>query len=189
MRVLTVLTAAVATAALLATSTANASTNNGVSATASLAMQVGNLRQDIAGHRSLTWRYEDRAGVPRTRTVYAERHTRSVPFLRWIDHRWMHRASQAKRLHPRTTRTGGIAHLALWLCIHRGEGAWTDDTGNGYYGGLQMTAGWGGLARPDLVSPYVQMATAEREYRASGYSHYWLEGQWPNTSPPCMGYA
>jgi len=79
--------------------------------------------------------------------------------------------------------------MALWLCIHRGEGAWNANTGNGYYGGLQMTSGWGGVARPDLLSPAAQMSLAEGQYRASGYSTSWLRGQWPNTSPPCMGYA
>ncbi len=52
-----------------------------------------------------------------------------------------------------------------------------------------MTYGWGGVARADLLSPAEQMALAERQYRASGYSVAWLEGQWPNTSPPCLGYA
>jgi hypothetical protein len=79
-------------------------------------------------------------------------------------------------------------HIALWLCIHNGEGAWNANTGNGYYGGLQMTPGWGGVARPDLLSPSSQMELAETQYRASGYSVAWLEGQWPNTSPPCLGY-
>jgi len=82
-----------------------------------------------------------------------------------------------------------VGHVALWLCIHSGEGAWNANTGNGFLGGLQMTPGWGGVARPDLLSPSQQMALAEREFRASGYSTAWLEGQWPNTSPPCLGRA
>jgi hypothetical protein len=32
------------------------------------------------------------------------------------------------------------------------------------------------------------MELAERGYRASGFSTAWLEQQWPNTSPPCLGY-
>ncbi len=138
----------------------------------------------------MTWRYQDRTGVPRTHSVHAERRTTSVPFLRWIDHRWSARRIQAKRAFARhLAAVPRIAHLALWLCIHRGEGAWNANTGNGYYGGLQETSGWGGVARPDLLSPTAQMAGAERQYRASGYSRSWLEGQWPNTSPPCLAYA
>jgi hypothetical protein len=89
----------------------------------------------------------------------------------------------------RTYSAGGIAHMALWLCIHKNEGAWNANTGNGYYGGLQMTSGWGGVKRPDKLSPSAQMALAENQYRASGYSRSWLGQQWPNTSPPCLGYA
>ena len=76
----------------------------------------------------------------------------------------------------------------MWLCIHSREGAWNANTGNGYYGGLQMTSGWGGVARPDLLTATDQMMLAERQYRASGYSVAWLEQQWPNTSPPCLMY-
>lgn len=92
----------------------------------------------------------------------------------------------------RMRRAAPIEHVALWLCIHRGEGAWNDNTGNGYYGGLQMTSGWGGVARPDLLSPAAQMALAERGLQAAirrGDELAWLEGQWPNSSPPCLGFA
>lgn len=155
------------------------------------------LRQQIVGHRSLTWRYEDKAGRHRTPTVYMERRVRSVPFLRWDNRQWETRAAKAKHYyltHRGARRSsymgGGIAHEQLWLCIHRGEGAWNANTGNGYYGGLQMTISWDGLIyRADLHSPYEQMRAAETGYRESGYSRSWLEGQWPNTSPPCLGYA
>ncbi len=123
--------------------------------------------------------------MPRTITSYAERRTSSRPFLVWINHRWQSRQRAARRLRPRTI----IGHVALWLCIHRGEGAW-DDGGYPYYGGLQMTAGWYG-GRGHLASsdpPAVQMAAAEHQYKASHYSIAWLEGKWPNTSPPCLGY-
>ena len=86
-------------------------------------------------------------------------------------------------------RPVAIGHEALWLCIHSREGAWNANTGNGYYGGLQMTSGWGGVARPDLLSPYAQMALAETQYRASHFSASWLSQQWPNTYPPCAGLA
>ncbi len=82
-----------------------------------------------------------------------------------------------------------IPHRALWECIHRGEGAWNDE-GAPYYGGLQMTYGWDGLVTDAaLLSPSQQMRAAEIGYQRSGYSTAWLEGQWPNTSPPCLGFA
>lgn len=92
-----------------------------------------------------------------------------------------------------------LAHLDLWVCIHDGEGAWNDDTGNGYYGGLQMTADWGPYGHPlvwhaNLLSPYEQMRVAELGYsiviRAQGYAYardVWLPGQWYH--PECFRWA
>ncbi len=130
--------------------------------------------------------WQDVAGLPRTPSEHAERRTQSVPFLIWINHLWQHRQRMARRYamaHPM------IGHRALWLCIHSREGAWNAQTGNGYYGGLQMTYGWDGLVgNAALLSPAQQMRAAETGYRRSGYSVSWLEGQWPNTSPPCLAY-
>ena len=79
-----------------------------------------------------------------------------------------------------------IPHYSGWLCIHSREGAWNANTGNGFYGGLQMTYGWMGLVtRADLLSPAQQMRAAETGYRRSGYSDSWMRGQWPQTYPPC----
>lgn len=80
------------------------------------------------------------------------------------------------------------AHYDGWLCIHAREGAWNANTGNGYLGGLQMTPGWGGLARPDLASPATQIATAEYQASLNHWSYTWMQGQWPNTFPPCAGF-
>lgn len=83
------------------------------------------------------------------------------------------------------------AHRALWECIHGGEGDWDAATGNGYYGGLQMTPGWLGYFQgtANQYSAAQQEQFAEQGYRDSGYSSAWLSGQWPNTSGPCMQYA
>lgn len=79
-----------------------------------------------------------------------------------------------------------VGHTTMWLCIHAKEGAWDANTGNGYYGGLQMTSGWGGVARPDLLSASEQMALADREYASHGYSLGWIRQQWPRTSYGCI---
>jgi hypothetical protein len=111
----------------------------------------------------------------------------SAGYWRWrerVARKWI-RAARYRISHP------PIPHLRLWLCIHALEGAWTDDTGNGYAGGLQMTIPWGRgvyyVWRADLLSPYEQMRKAELGYRASGYSLAWLEGQWWH--PSCFQYA
>ncbi len=130
--------------------------------------------------------------MPRTITRYAERRTNSRPFLVWINHRWQSRQRAASKLTPRTR----IGHLALWSCIHHLEAGWHQPSyavgSDGvplYWGGLQMHAGWGyGTSyHASDDSPTVQMQSAERGYRASGYSRTWLMGQWYH--PECLAYA
>jgi hypothetical protein len=74
------------------------------------------------------------------------------------------------------------------MCIHRYEGAWNANTGNGYYGGLQMdrsfmlTYGrrevrqWGWAHN---WSPRTQIEVAARAWRTRGFS------PWPNTRRMC----
>ena len=79
-------------------------------------------------------------------------------------------------------------HKADWLCIHRNEGAWTD-TGEPYWGGLQMDRGFMTTYAPrsllrrgwaDRWTPIEQMWVAERAFR-SGRGFY----PWPNTARMC----
>lgn len=84
------------------------------------------------------------------------------------------------------------AHHNLWMCIHSHEAAdWhnRDTGGNGHYGGLQMHPGWGyGTSYyASDSSQSVQEFAAEAGYKASGYSHTWLMGQWNH--PDCLSYA
>jgi hypothetical protein len=76
-----------------------------------------------------------------------------------------------------------------FLCIHRFEGSWGADTGNGYYGGLQMdmtfqrTYGADYLARwgtADQWPAWAQMEVAERAYRSG--RGFW---PWPNSARSC----
>jgi len=79
-------------------------------------------------------------------------------------------------------------HYNQWLCIHRHEGAWNANTGNGYYGGLQMD--WSFMATygrrllrlkgpAHRWRPLEQMWVAERAWRTRGF---W---PWPNTARMC----
>lgn len=78
---------------------------------------------------------------------------------------------------------------SAFSCIHRYEGAWTSNTGNGYYGGLQMDLAfqsrYGGryLTRwgtADNWPAWAQLDTAARAYRSGrGFS------PWPNTARFC----
>jgi len=70
--------------------------------------------------------------------------------------------------------------LQKWGCIHRGEGAWDANTGNGYWGGLQMTLSfqkahgmrfyhrWG---TADRWPPWAQIVAAEDALRDDGGSY------------------
>jgi hypothetical protein len=78
---------------------------------------------------------------------------------------------------------------SAFLCIHHYEGAWDSNTGNGYYGGLQMDrrfqslygaeymAKWG---TADNWPAWAQLRAAVRAYRA-GRGFY----PWPNTARAC----
>jgi hypothetical protein len=78
---------------------------------------------------------------------------------------------------------------ASFLCIHHYEGAWNANTGNGYYGGLQMDLAFQGRYGGDFVRrwgtadnwpAWAQMQTAVRAYQ-SGRGFY----PWPNTARAC----
>ena len=76
-----------------------------------------------------------------------------------------------------------------FLCIHHYEGAWNANTGNGYYGGLQMDRRFQSLYGRDFVArwgtadnwpAWAQLQAAVRAYR-SGRGFY----PWPNTARAC----
>ena len=78
---------------------------------------------------------------------------------------------------------------SAFLCIHHYEGAWDANTGNGYYGGLQMDRRFQVLYGSDFVAKWgtadnwpawAQLQAAVRAYR-SGRGFY----PWPNTARAC----
>jgi hypothetical protein len=80
------------------------------------------------------------------------------------------------------------------ICIHHYEGAWNSNTGNGYYGGLQMDYGFMATygseflrkyGTADRWSPWVQLTVARRA--VTGYNGYGPRGfgPWPNTRRMC----
>jgi hypothetical protein len=83
-----------------------------------------------------------------------------------------------------------LGKLTDWSCIHGGEGAWNADTGNGYYGGLQMDASFERTYGRDMLAkhhdhadtwtPREQIIVAQRAFnQGRGYA------PWPNTSRAC----
>jgi len=79
--------------------------------------------------------------------------------------------------------------LDNFMCIHRYEGAWTANTGNGYYGGLQMDLDFQRLYGAEFLARFgtantwpvwAQLEVAGRAY-TSGRGFY----PWPNTARAC----
>src|SRR5579862_6395018 len=103
---------------------------------------------------------------------------------------WQRRAAQAalavSRHATRLMVVGPHWLMGDLLCIHHYEGAWNADTGNGYYGGLQMDYGfmqrygadflerWG---TADNWPAWAQLQASVRAYRSG--RGFW---PWPNTA-------
>ena len=82
-----------------------------------------------------------------------------------------------------------MVDLPDWQCIHNGEATWTADTGNGYYGGLQMDRDFMRSYGAYLLrtkgtanhwTPLEQMVVAQIAHN-SGRGFY----PWPNTARNC----
>ena len=144
------------------------------------------LLSKIDRWRERTWYWQRVMGKPRYPTAYLDRRTRSLTYRQWVLELWKGRAELAKRraLHP--------PHLRRWLCVFRHERhprqGWRTQTGNGYYGGLQMDIAfqrrYGGwlLARKGRAhrwTPIEQVWVAERGRRVQGWY------AWPNSARAC----
>jgi hypothetical protein len=164
---------------------------------AAAASETQQVRHAISWQRARTWHWQTVAHVRRSSTIRGASGPHSVGYLRWIERRWNSRRVTAYKLaHRPTAYAAGIAHAALWSCIHGLEAGWhqpsyaTDSNGVPlYWGGLQMHAGWGyGTSyHASDDPPAVQMLAAENGYKASGYSRTWLMGQWYH--PECLVHA
>ena len=136
----------------------------------------------------------------RLRKIYPGTVTRSFASARAANDRetlrlWQARsaaAAVAVVLHAKTQPDP--TSLPSWLreaflCIHSYEGAWTSNTGNGYYGGLQMDWGFMRTYGPEFVRqwgsadnwPVEAQLTAAARAHASGRGFT----PWPNTARAC----
>jgi hypothetical protein len=129
----------------------------------------------IRRYRAETWRWQALIGSRRTRAAIR-------PSTRAVLRFWVRSAGRAytAAIHP--------PHKRGWLCIHRYEASWRD-SGDPYWGGLQMDRGFMAHYAPryllrrgyaDRWSPLEQMWVAERAYRG-GRGFY----PWPNTARIC----
>jgi len=136
------------------------------------------LQRRIDKYRHETWRWQRLMGRPLTRKLAnppADPEDKIAV--------WQRAAAKTRR------RAFNPPNKQKLLCIHRYEGAWRANTGNGYYGGLQMDLGFQRTYAPGLLmhkgtanhwTPLEQMWAAERAHRA-GRGFY----PWPNTARYC----
>lgn len=124
------------------------------------------------------------------RTVYHPDKRKADQWWRAL-HYLEHRMARSYRIihpapkHPRISKW----LVSAFTCIHGYEGAWNANTGNGYYGGLQMDSNFQATYGPDFMAkwgsadkwpPWAQIQAAVRAYN-SGRGFY----PWPNTAAMC----
>jgi hypothetical protein len=131
------------------------------------------------------------------RGIYPGRPTRTFADVRGPSNRallrlWQLRSASAALAVSRHAERQ--AHISAWLaqaftCIHHYEAAWNANTGNGYYGGLQMDMSFQSLyggrylqryGTADQWPVWAQLEVAARAY-SSGRG-FW---PWPNTARAC----
>ena len=133
------------------------------------------------------WRWERLMRIRRTKPTRAAAKTNDAAHRRAI------LASLRRKAAVRKRQAYRLPRLRSWVCIYRHERhdsqGWATNTGNGYYGGLQMDLsfqrryGFDMLRRKgtaDRWLPIEQIWVAERAYRSGrGFS------PWPRTARFC----
>jgi hypothetical protein len=139
----------------------------------------------------------DRRLALRLRRIYPGRVSHRFATVRASDphallRAWQHRGAVAALAVARHTAAGLTvpgALLQAFQCIHSYEGAWDANSGNGYYGGLQMDLAFQRRYGPDFVRRYgkadnwpvwAQVLTAVRAYRSG--RGFW---PWPRSARSC----
>lgn len=138
-----------------------------------------NHRTRLPGSSASAWQRCRYVGIQTPRDICAAA-WRLRKALR-VEARIEARLAAALASHARVT-----GHFAGWACIHGGEG---NSAGGTYTGPLQMTTPWEGMSYNWYAMPIAAVyAIAERVAAAHGFNYSWMQGQWPNTYPPCAAY-
>lgn len=67
------------------------------------------ILSSVVDRRAATWRWQDLAETPRTKTAHRARHSRSCGYLRWVARLWAGRADHAYRFWRRLERDAPFA--------------------------------------------------------------------------------
>lgn len=111
---------------------------------------------------------------------------------RWAQrYRIEHRVVLVLRARLAGKLEGFVQLVRAFECVHQGEGSWGANTGNGYYGGLQMDLSFQRAYAPRLLqskgtadhwTPAEQMAAAIVAHATRGFA------PWPLTARRCGLY-
>jgi hypothetical protein len=139
--------------------------------------------EEVRKYRAETWRWQRLTGASLTLARPRSERPPTPGFRRRALAFWRTESARARHAAFNPPR------LAAWLCIHEHEGPWNANTGNGYYGGLQMDLAFQRAYGADLLRakgpahrwrPLEQIWVAERAYRSGvGFS------AWPNAAGAC----
>jgi len=155
----------------------------------------------------LTSRTYERPDSQAIAAIQARKAAKRAAHARWLRYVWhirwlaaVRKAKAAAAIRPApsysyapVTYTG--SHQALWLCIHSHEGGWAEDSGNGYFGGLQLSLAFqqtygssllASLGTANHWSADQQIGVAESAWRINGYNVRWLLSQWPVSGAMCL---
>lgn len=169
-------------AAVLAALILTASTALAASATSA---ESDPLVEQIIEARKKTWRWQDVMQRTRTEPKFSGRElaAKSEAFKERVLAIW------SKRARRTALAAKEPPHEREFRCIHRYEGPWDANTGNGYYGGLQMDKTFQRQYGPRLVrrkglahrwTPMEQIWVGERA-RREGRGFY----PWPTAARSC----
>lgn len=128
--------------------------------------------------------------IKRDSEIPTWRKPRNCADARYLSNVWSKRALAARKAYRKERKRLQFQTLyEKWRCIHEHEGAWNSNTGNGYYGGLQMDTGFMHDYGREFIARWgyahnwpvwAQLAAAERAYHSGrGF------GPWPNTRRMC----
>jgi transglycosylase-like protein len=142
--------------------------------------------------RHATRSLERKMGHTPSRSNFNASRVKSCAYAKWVRGFWQYmndkRADEYRQWKKQQPEISSSWLTNAFMCIHHYEGAWNANTGNGYYGGLQMDSGFQGTYGPDFVARWgtadnwpvwAQLAAAERAYSSRGFS------PWPNTARAC----
>lgn len=145
--------------------------------------------QGIYFYRHATRQWEHKMGMAPSKSNFNASKIHSCKYTVWVAHKWETRAVKLRRVYPKWLAAQIPAvDYDKWACIHHYEGAWNSNTGNGFYGGLQMDLAFQSLYGAEFLARWgtadkwpvwAQITAAERAYDGRGFS------PWPNTARAC----